>query len=243
MSSEDLWSEEELKASVDRYAEMYKADREGRRVNKAQIYRELEAQFGRRNKAFERRMMNISDVVAEMGGIPVKGLLPAEHIGLNTRAILERLVKEAGFLDEADSIHIDTSPAVTLDQLDQSAEQKQEEWKKLGKKVLPPKGYSKAETYKSESTQRKRSPDVKAWVLHQAKGVCELCDQKAPFMNQEGTPYLEVHHVVQLADDGPDTTENAVAVCPNCHRALHLAHDRNKLIDNLYLKVSRLIKS
>ncbi|MGE8574311.1 MAG: HNH endonuclease signature motif containing protein [Burkholderia contaminans] len=27
--------------------------------------------------------------------------------------------------------------------------------------------------------------------------------------------------MVQLADGGEDTTENAVAVCPNCHRRAH----------------------
>ena len=60
MPREDTWSEEELKASVATYAEMYKADQEGRKINKAQMYRDLEEQFGRRDKAFERRMMNIS---------------------------------------------------------------------------------------------------------------------------------------------------------------------------------------
>ena len=30
-------------------------------------------------------------------------------------------------------------------------------------------------------------------------------------------PYLEVHHVIQWVDSGPDTPENCVAVCPNCH--------------------------
>ena len=31
MASEDLWSEEELKASVKAYADMYRADQEGRK--------------------------------------------------------------------------------------------------------------------------------------------------------------------------------------------------------------------
>ena len=56
MSNKGLWSEDELSASVEAYAETYKADKEGRKVNKAQIYRDLEKRFGRRNKAFERRM-------------------------------------------------------------------------------------------------------------------------------------------------------------------------------------------
>jgi 5-methylcytosine-specific restriction protein A len=32
---------------------------------------------------------------------------------------------------------------------------------------------------------------------------------------------LEVHHKIRLADGGFDTVENAIAVCPNCHRQCH----------------------
>ncbi|OXI94940.1 MULTISPECIES: HNH endonuclease [Burkholderia] len=66
-----------------------------------------------------------------------------------------------------------------------------------------------------------RNPDVVAEVLDRADGKCEICHGDAPFMRRDGRPYLEVHHVVQLADGGEDTTENAVAVCPNCHRRAH----------------------
>lgn len=67
-----------------------------------------------------------------------------------------------------------------------------------------------------------RNPDVIAEVLVRAKGICELCLKPAPFMrSRTGQPYLEVHHKVRLADGGDDTVENAVAVCPNCHRREH----------------------
>ena len=39
--------------------------------------------------------------------------------------------------------------------------------------------------------------------------------------NIDGTHYLEVHHIDQLAKGGADTVENAVALCPNCHRKMH----------------------
>jgi len=32
---------------------------------------------------------------------------------------------------------------------------------------------------------------------------------------------LEVHHKVPLAEGGDDTVENAIALCPNCHRHAH----------------------
>lgn len=67
-----------------------------------------------------------------------------------------------------------------------------------------------------------RNPDVIAEVLYRAQGVCQRCNGPAPFVRRsDGTPYLEVHHVVQLAYGGEDTVANAVALCPNCHRYHH----------------------
>lgn len=68
----------------------------------------------------------------------------------------------------------------------------------------------------------KRNPDVVAEVLEKAKGVCGKCHASAPFKKiSNGEPYLEVHHIEQLANGGDDTVENAIALCPNCHREWH----------------------
>ncbi|WP_444959398.1 HNH endonuclease [Microbulbifer sp. ZKSA002] len=40
-------------------------------------------------------------------------------------------------------------------------------------------------------------------------------------MTAEGEPFLEVHHLRRLADNGSVTITNAVALCPNCHREFH----------------------
>ncbi|MCT7308640.1 HNH endonuclease [Ralstonia wenshanensis] len=67
-----------------------------------------------------------------------------------------------------------------------------------------------------------RNPDVVAEVLDRAGGICERCRNSAPFIRRKGaTPYLEVHHVRQLKDGGEDSVENAMALCPNCHREFH----------------------
>lgn len=72
------------------------------------------------------------------------------------------------------------------------------------------------------TTVFRRNPDVVAEVLERANGICEKCKQSAPFLRaSDGTPYLEVHHIITLADGGSDTVDNAMAVCPNCHRELH----------------------
>ncbi len=68
----------------------------------------------------------------------------------------------------------------------------------------------------------RRNPDVVAEVLFAAKGICQNCNENAPFLRAtNGEPYLEVHHKKPLSEDGEDTVENAVALCPNCHREKH----------------------
>ncbi len=67
-----------------------------------------------------------------------------------------------------------------------------------------------------------RNPDVVAERLYQADGICEHCANIAPFLRRtDGTPYLEVHHIIALSEDGEDTVENTIALCPNCHRGMH----------------------
>lgn len=78
------------------------------------------------------------------------------------------------------------------------------------------------ETYETITRIFRRNSDVIAEVLVRANGVCERCKKPAPFIKaRSGTPFLEVHHNIRLADGGEDTVENAIAVCPNCHRELH----------------------
>jgi 5-methylcytosine-specific restriction enzyme A len=67
-----------------------------------------------------------------------------------------------------------------------------------------------------------RNPDVVAAVLFRAGGYCEHCRQPAPFLRaSDHSPYLEVHHKKPLAEGGEDTMDNAIALCPNCHREAH----------------------
>lgn len=68
----------------------------------------------------------------------------------------------------------------------------------------------------------RRNPDVIVEVLLRAAGKCELCNSPAPFLRvSDDSPYLEVHHKVTLASGGDDAIENAIALCPNCHRRQH----------------------
>lgn len=92
------------------------------------------------------------------------------------------------------------------------------------------------------STKFDRDPKVKAYVLRQAKGHCEACDAAAPFTDKFDAHYLEVHHVRMLAEGGSDRLSNAVALCPNCHRATHYAADSASRVSKLYKKIGRLVR-
>lgn len=59
--------------------------------------------------------------------------------------------------------------------------------------------------------------------LARASGYCEKCVIPAPFIRRsDGTPYLEVHHIIPLSEGGMDHIDNTIALCPNCHREVHL---------------------
>jgi 5-methylcytosine-specific restriction endonuclease McrA len=78
-----------------------------------------------------------------------------------------------------------------------------------------------------------RSQAIKFYALKRARGLCEGCQQPAPFKTPDGKPYLEVHHIRRLSDGGPDDPRWVVAICPNCHRRAHYSEDAtvfNKLL-------------
>lgn len=82
------------------------------------------------------------------------------------------------------------------------------------------------------TTNRSRNPYVSKYVKNRANGKCDLCGKEAPFKNEDDSPYLESHHVITLSENGPDVVYNAVALCPNCHRKIHVLKDP-KDIDQL----------
>lgn len=92
------------------------------------------------------------------------------------------------------------------------------------------------------TTLIQRDPAVVAWVLKEANGKCDLCTADAPFLTNDGRPYLEVHHVKTLASGGPDTIDNTVALCPNCHRSMHYSKGKDALLEKIYIRIFRLIR-
>jgi hypothetical protein len=91
----------------------------------------------------------------------------------------------------------------------------------FGAPSVPPVGQKVVQASREEVWRYRRSVTVAAWVISRALGKCEACGDDAPFLDVDGKPFLEIHHLKPLAEGGPDTPDNTIAVCPNCHRALH----------------------
>lgn len=133
-------------------------------------------------------------------------------------------------------------PTADPDELDSEVRNTLKRAQKHTGTLQPPKG-SHSVSKTSSSVQRYvRDPDVVAWVLLQAGGTCEVCKKPSPFKRDDGSGFLEIHHVRTLADGGPDTVENAIACCPNCHRELHHGASRHEVKRDLFRKLSRLIE-
>ena len=221
---DDGWTEDELRAAVVAYIEMQQKERSGQGYTKKRYYRDLATLFGRTEKAFEYRMQNISYVMTLMGRSWLKGLKPAKNVGPNVAAQLEAIIAQVEGRE--------VIPVAAFEvQARNNAKNKQ---------LVRPAGNGNPKAKSATVTQYDRDPEVKAWVLKMANGICESCRSPAPFRNSDGAPFLEVHHVRQLADGGADTVNNAVAICPNCHREAHFGENSMSLIARLYQQVERL---
>ena len=84
--------------------------------------------------------------------------------------------------------------------------------------------YSHNESGKREviSAVYERDQLVSEYAKRRANGICQLCNQPAPFCKLDGEPYLETHHIDWLSKGGFDVIENTVALCPNCHKKMHV---------------------
>ena len=76
-----------------------------------------------------------------------------------------------------------------------------------------------------EVKQIVRNPYIAEYAKQRANGVCQLCGKLAPFLDKDGKPYLESHHIIWLANGGEDSVKNTIALCPNCHKKMHVVAD------------------
>ena len=84
-----------------------------------------------------------------------------------------------------------------------------------------------------------RSAEKRNIVLSRSAGICEYCGTKG-FITSSQSVYLETHHVVSLANNGPDIEWNMVALCPNDHRKAHFSQEREAIRNTLIAKLKSI---
>lgn len=225
------WSDEEIQAAVDAYLSMLSREQNGQAINKAHENRVLRegALAGRTKGSVEFRMQNISTVLVELGRDRIEGYKPAKNVGANVAKSIREALNAPGPVTPED--FAPTADEATLERRAVKLERQPIK--------VEPKGIEKPEQTQSSGKSYVRDPEVRAWVRQQAEGKCEGCGNPAPF-EMSGRPFLEVHHVKHLAQEGSDCPSNAVALCPNCHRRCHHSSDREEFTASLYAKVKRL---
>lgn len=202
-------------------------------VGKKNAYQALSQQYGRSPSAYEYRFRNISHVLTTMGLPTLAGLPAAGHVGPTAEGTIRRVIESKSYFGS--ELVMPTADAEQLERRTQAL-------RRRGVPAAPPVGSTHPPRTTSTISLIVRNPLVKAWVLEKAAGRCECCNQPAPFHMEDGTPYLEVHHVRWLSKGGSDTVSNAMALCPNCHRRFHHSDDADVLVDRAYAQISRLRK-
>ncbi|WP_321313667.1 HNH endonuclease signature motif containing protein [Halarcobacter sp.] len=225
-NTKNLWTIEELDESVKAYVDMRNKYLNDENFIKKKYYEELVEKFGRTIKSFEYRMQNISYVYTLMGRDYIPGLKPASGVSPGQIDTIQKLItKYENFISRENLIF--NSEIYKYENINEDT---------------IPEGNKIPKRENVEVTNFKRDPKVVAWILKNSKGICECCKKAAPFEKEDDSYFLEVHHLKLLSDGGSDTIDNAIAVCPNCHRELHYGKNRKNLINEIYKNIERLMR-
>lgn len=95
-----------------------------------------------------------------------------------------------------------------------------------------------------------RNEQTKKIALSKSNNKCgnDACNHEL-FRKKNGEVYLEVHHLIPIAayKDFPgvniDIPENAICLCPSCHREIHFGENSKGLIIQLYNERKELLES
>lgn len=121
--------------------------------------------------------------------------------------------------------------------IDNNYKKKEKKAKRLSDAEIEEKAKESQSTKTSVRTTTSQTYERNAYITEYAKrranGICQLCNTQAPFKNRLGEPYLETHHIEWLSKGGADIIENTVALCPNCHKKMHIV---DSIEDREYLK-------
>lgn len=249
-----VWRGDALIASIEAYLSMMANEEASRPSDRTQMLRDLATRFGRPAKDFKGRLGDISYVLAASGEAWILDINSPSNIESGEVAEILRLISEAkarlgfpvGVVSKSRLRALqnmaDVPPGTPWPfYRDFSLSDDNREPEASLTTASPPVGVLRPPEVTSIVVTRARDAAVKAWVLRRANGQCECCAKTAPFMDKDGLPFLEIHHLRMLAQLGSDRHTNAVAVCPNCHRHLHHGQDSQSLVLAMYEKIPELV--
>lgn len=229
-SDQKGWTDDELALAMTAYFEVLDIEASGGKFSPTAFHRKVVKTLlpGRTEGSVARRMSNLSSAFSQFG-LPVSNYYKPsfDNVGTGIRARIGALY--------ASLVADHYEPSIDYGLLEAKTAAVAEGL------VAPPTGSAQPGSASVTTIAYKRSLKVRAWVLSQAQGRCEACEKPAPFSTAAGVPFLEVHHLRQLAEGGSDTVSNAVAICPNCHRHLHLGGDRSAYRSLIIDKIDRLL--
>ncbi|WP_434709797.1 HNH endonuclease [Pseudomonas sp. R1-1] len=225
------WSDVEIQAAVDAYLKMLAREQSSQKFVKTEENRILREGplAGRTKGSVEFRMQNISTVLVEMGRTRIEGYKPAKNVGANVARSIRMALNASLILTPEDS-----APTADEELLERRAAKfESQAFLYVPKGIINP--------VQAECTKKTylRDPELRAWVRQQANGRCEGCGNPAPF-EKSGEPFLEVHHVKHLSENGSDRPSNVVALCPNCHQRCHHSSDKLEFTAELYKKDNKI---
>jgi len=102
-----------------------------------------------------------------------------------------------------------------------------------------PEGTKIPERLKTEGHAFMRNRMVRDYVIRRANGKCEYCGALG-FLMQNNRRYIEVHHIIGLGNNGPDTINNVIGLCPSHHREAHFGLAAGELNQHMQAKVNAI---
>ena len=185
-------------------------------------YKDWLEEHWEKDSAFNRKGAGKQQYMCHVSNEHVRFLMEQAKKHQSTPAVLEvieRVYKQAGGKVEV----------LEEEYTDRVAEVDRQEAQRLTGEVLQAKAREasrrKVKPRQTTTTTYYRNPVIAKAAKERANGVCQLCGMPAPFVDKDGNPYLESHHIIWLSEGGEDTIENTVALCPNCHMRMHVLNE------------------
>ena len=116
---------------------------------------------------------------------------------------------------------------------------------------------SRKPLFENQITGKKvlKNPQLTKSAIVSADYQCEVNSEHKTFLNKQGKPYMEGHHLIPCTVENAeeiweqfgrniDCKENIVSLCPTCHRAIHMGNrdEKRRVLSNLISKRLSILK-